>query len=91
MAYNFKHVISLIIFSDKVDVRCNFTECFLSFKLHINKIEADLATRLYDAIMKACDMLNDLSMKEYPKVVKRILCLSDGEDNDSQSKVMEAY
>lgn len=82
MAYNFKHVISLIIFSDKVDVRCNFTECFLSFKLHINKIDADRATKLYDAIMKACDILKDLS-KEYTKVVKRILCLSDGEDNDS--------
>ncbi len=82
MAYNFRHVVALVIFNNSIDLRCQFTESFLSFKWHIDKISPNFSTRLYDALHKAADMLAALE-KDYPGVLKRIVCLSDGEDNDS--------
>jgi hypothetical protein len=32
MAYNFHHVVSLILFGSLVEVKCDFTELFMEFK-----------------------------------------------------------
>lgn len=37
MAYNFKHVISLVYFDNRYIVKCEFTELFMQFKDLINK------------------------------------------------------
>lgn len=82
-AYNFKHVLSLVIFSNSIEVKCNFTEFFKSFKYHVDKISSTKGTRLYDAIEKATEMLNKFTTERYPWVLKRIICLTDGEDAGS--------
>ena len=79
MAYDFHHVISLILFNQRVEQRCNFTEIFNSFIKHVKKSQAKGLTHLYDALHIAATNLNNLATK-YPNVLKRIICPSDGED-----------
>lgn len=79
MAYDFHHVISLILFNHVVTQKCNFTEIFNSFIKHVKRTTATGLTHLYDALYTAANNLNTLSAK-YPKILKRIICLSDGED-----------
>ena len=53
MAYDFHHVISLIIFNHVVTEQCSFTEVFNSFIKHVSKTRANGLTHLYDALYEA--------------------------------------
>ncbi len=85
MAYDFHHVISLILFNHNVIQKCNFTEIFNSFIKHVKRTTATGLTHLYDALNTAATNLRALSLK-YPNVLKRIICLSDGEDVGSNKE-----
>jgi Mg-chelatase subunit ChlD len=85
MAYKLKHVISLVYFDDQYVLKCSFTEAFAQFKDLVNRAKPRGMTALYDALIKASDSLIDFGTK-YPKCIKRIICLTDGEDNRSIAK-----
>jgi ubiquitin-conjugating enzyme E2 D/E len=65
MAYNLKHVISLVFFDDKYELKCSFTEVFAQFKDLVNRAKPRGMTALYDALMKAADSLVEIKQK-YP-------------------------
>jgi hypothetical protein len=89
MAYKFPLVIALINFNHEIMLKCQFTEVFRSFKNHIEKLEPEGYTRLYDSLIEGTNQLIKLG-QTYPNVIKRIICFSDGEDSCSKKKEYEA-
>jgi Mg-chelatase subunit ChlD len=87
MAYNFEHVISLIFFDDKADVKVSFTESFNDFNLLIANTHPCSSTLLYDAIVIAAQNLLNLK-KIHPNYILRILLLTDGEYTGSRSSIV---
>ena len=83
MASDFHHVISLVLFNNKLTLKCDFTELFTQFKAVIETARADSTTALYDALIFGVERLN-LFEQKYPGVVKRIIALTDGEDTASK-------
>ncbi len=79
IAYKLKLAICLIMFSDKVEVVCQFTERFRSFKSHVELCLPKGTTKLYDALITAAEQLEKLGAT-YTKALKRVICFSDGED-----------
>lgn len=82
MAYNFEHVISLILFDNVAEMKVDFTESFQDFNLLVANAKPRGSTLLFDAISSASDNLIKLKNK-YPNVILRILALTDGEDTGS--------
>jgi len=89
LGYNLKSAISLILFSHSITVKCQFTERFRSFKRHVESVSPAGSTRMYDAILTACENLNKFG-SEYPAALKRIIVFSDGEDTGSHSTAFSA-
>lgn len=89
IAYKLKLAISLIIFNDKIQTVCQFTERFRSFKSHVELCNPNSSTRLYDAIICATEQLTKLAEK-YPNILKRVICFSDGEDVGSKKTEYDA-
>lgn len=77
MAYNFEHVISLILFDNVAEMKVDFTESFQDFNLLVANAKPRGSTLLFDAISSASDNLIKLRNK-YPNVILRILALTDG-------------
>lgn len=88
MAYNLEHVISLILFDDKVDVKVDFTESFHDFNLLVANAHPRGSTLLYDAMVTAARNLL-MFKKKYPNCILRILALTDGEDTGSKSSIVD--
>lgn len=88
MAYNFEHVISLILFDDKIDMKVDFTESFHDFNLLVANAHPRGSTLLYDAIVVATQNLLRLK-KKYPNTILRILALTDGEDTGSKASTVD--
>ena len=84
MAYNFNHVISLILFDKVAEVKVDFTESFQDFNLLVANVTPQGSTCLFDTICLASDNLLKLKSK-YPNAILRILALTDGEDTCSKS------
>ncbi|CAD8192572.1 unnamed protein product [Paramecium octaurelia] len=81
MAYDLKHVISLVYFDNRIIEKCSFTELFILFKDLVNKAQPTGRTNLYRALKYAENQL--LKFKQtYPKCLLRIIALTDGQDND---------
>ena len=89
LGFNLKAVISLVLFSNSIVTKCQFTERFRSFKRHIEVISPSGGTRMYDAMLAAADKLAAFG-SEYPKAIKRIIVFSDGEDTSSQNGEYDA-
>jgi Mg-chelatase subunit ChlD len=88
MAYNFEHVISLILFDDKIDSKVDFTESFHDFNLLVANAHPRGSTLLYDAMVVATQKLLAFK-KRYPNCITRILALTDGEDTGSKSSIVD--
>uniref|UniRef100_A0A9J8BHY8 Uncharacterized protein n=1 Tax=Cyprinus carpio carpio TaxID=630221 RepID=A0A9J8BHY8_CYPCA len=84
MAYDFQHVICLVMFNDKVKTLLKFTENLETFKEQVHAIEASGYTRLYDALVRGISELDNIK-KSFPACRCRILCLTDGNDFSSMS------
>ncbi|XP_059355964.1 uncharacterized protein LOC132095183 [Carassius carassius] len=82
MAYDFEHVICLVMFNKEVKTVLKFTENLETFKEQVHGIEASGYTRLYDALVRGISELDDVK-KRFPACRCRILCLTDGNDNRS--------
>lgn len=89
MAYNFEHVISLILFDNVAEMKVDFTESFQDFNLLVANAKPRGSTLLFDAISSASDNLIKLKNK-YPNVILRILALTDGEDTGSHTSIESA-
>ena len=82
MAYNYHHVIGLTLFHGHVEVVSNVSEAFVHFQTVVQNVEAGGRTAVWDAMVSAAEQLDAIS-STYPACIKRILCLTDGEDNES--------
>eukprot|EP01022_Parablepharisma_sp_SALTPOND_P012918 TRINITY_DN1681_c1_g1_i1.p1 TRINITY_DN1681_c1_g1~~TRINITY_DN1681_c1_g1_i1.p1 ORF type:complete len:941 (-),score=113.11 TRINITY_DN1681_c1_g1_i1:7817-10639(-) len=89
MGYGLKSAISLILFNHTITVKCQFTERFRSFKRHVEVCKPNGSTRMYDALLLACENLKKFG-SEYPAAIKRIIVFSDGEDTGSKSNEFTA-
>ena len=82
MAYNYHHVIGLTVFSKTVEVISFASEAFVHFQAALQDVNHDIGTAIWDAMVSAVKQLDVIS-STYPDCIKRILCLTDGEDNGS--------
>ena len=82
MAYNYHHVIGLTVFSKTVEVISFASEAFVHFQAALQDVDHDIGTAIWDAMVSAAEQLDVISTS-YPDCAKRILCLTDGEDNRS--------
>ena len=82
MAYNYHHVIGLTLFNESVEVVSSVSEEFVLFQSVVQDVQTGGRTAVWDAMVSAAEQLNAISAT-YPDCVKRILCLTDGEDNES--------
>ena len=85
MAYNYHHVIGLTVFSKSVEVISFVSEAFVHFQAALQDVDHDIGTAIWDAMVSAAEQLDVIS-SNYPDCVKRILCLTDGEDNSSTNE-----
>ena len=88
MAYNYHHVIGLTVFSKTVEVISFASEAFVHFQAALQDVDHDNGTAIWDAMVSAAEQLDVISTT-YPDCAKRILCLTDGEDNRSTHKPHE--
>ena len=88
MAYNYHHVIGLTLFNTSVEVVSSVSEVFVLFQSVVQGVEAGGRTAIWDAMVSAAEQLDEIS-STYPDCAKRILCLTDGEDNSSTHKPHE--
>ena len=88
MAYNYHHVIGLTLFNRSVEVVSSVSEEFVLFQDAVKDVKADGRTAVWDAMVSAAEQLDEISTS-YPDCAKRILSLTDGEDNESTHKPHE--
>jgi ubiquitin-conjugating enzyme E2 D/E len=89
MAYDFKHVISLVFFNNALNQICDFTEVLNQFKYWVDTASPGNTTLLYDSIMFAVNKFT-LFKAKHPNCVRRIICLTDGEDVGSKNQAWKA-
>ena len=84
-AYNFKHVIGLTCIRQYPTLIFPFSENFVEFADQFNDFVAGGGTSIYDSIYFAINCFKTFLGKnpETKSAVRRILCLTDGEDNCS--------
>ena len=86
IAYNFPTNIGLVTFGTEAKVRQNVTDVIENFRQALDSMDTKGETALWDALALAADHLVDVA-KRYPKIKKRIICLSDGHDTNSTMNV----
>jgi Mg-chelatase subunit ChlD len=82
LAYHYSHHIGLITFSGTPELAQNINDVVYDFALQVDHIQPGGSTALWKSLELAKDKLAEYSVK-YPRAKKRILVLSDGEDNVS--------
>jgi hypothetical protein len=85
MAYTYRHVIGLTLFASDVTRTCDLTELFVNFLAKVDAAKPNGQTRLYDALAAAREELSRFC-DDYPRCLKRILCLTDGQDTCSDAR-----
>ena len=88
MAYNYHHVIGLTLFNEEVEVVSSVSEEFVLFQDVVQNVQAGGRTAVWDAMVTAAEQLDVIS-STYPDCIKRILCLTDGGDNESTNEPHE--
>jgi Ubiquitin-conjugating enzyme/von Willebrand factor type A domain len=90
-AYSLPTHLGLVTFSSQSDVRIQqaLTPVLYDFKDRVMDIRPCGATALWDAIVKAKDMLVTFKNK-HPNATRRIIVLTDGENNDSRNGAPQA-
>jgi Ca-activated chloride channel family protein len=76
--------VALIAFGSDVDTLCSFTTDRGQIKTAVDALEPAGATRFYDAVAVALEML------DHEKGRRTVLALTDGEDTFSQSATLES-
>ena len=82
-AYDYPHVFSLFTFAGAASFRFDFTENMDTFLELVQGLKPSGNTALYSAMEQGLIKLQAIKQK-YPKVLPRIMIVSDGEDNESQ-------
>jgi Ca-activated chloride channel homolog len=78
-----KDFISIIGFSDSVDVRLPLTQDLAEINATVDKMVADFSTALYDATIVALDQIKNADG------IKVLVVLTDGTDNASKAKMID--
>ena len=86
--YEYKHILGLTTFTRHVNVVLPLQSSLRDFEGRMDGIATARYTVLWDALQSAAEQLIRISHK-YPTCVKRIICLTDGEDNRSTQKPHE--
>ena len=87
-AYNFKHMIGLVIFGKEAKLELPLTESFRHFSNQIQSFPNKSHTAIYDAIAFATEKLKSFKLKNNlanSNLQTRIICLTDGGDNASKT------
>ena len=84
-AYDLKNAIGLILFANNYLLQYPISENLKYFTSEFTSLPKNSNTAVYDAIIFAIQKFDSFNKTypEYSKVPKRILCLTDGEDNAS--------
>ena len=88
------HAVGLIAFGQSILPIGEFTRDFSHFQDELGRLDANQgATKLYDAILDAANMIDDFASKHKSEMAdncaKRIFVLTDGEDNSSKTAAWE--
>ena len=91
-AYDLKHVIGLILFANHSKLQYPISENFRAFNSEFTTFPPGNVTTVYNAISYGIQLINQFTVKypDYADVPKRILCLTDGYDNNSTVTAEEA-
>ncbi|KAF7342761.1 putative bifunctional E2/E3 enzyme [Mycena sanguinolenta] len=81
-------VLGLVTFSDKASEDQELTPIFENFRQQLDRKEAGGDTSIYDALDSARRMLTQFR-PDLPKLKKRIIIVSDGEDTSSTTSAQE--
>ncbi|SJL07961.1 uncharacterized protein ARMOST_11319 [Armillaria ostoyae] len=81
-------VLGLITFSDTVCIKQELTPIFENFRRQLEDVDAKGDTSLYDALNAARSTLANYR-KDLPNLRKRIIIVSDGDDNKSVSSARD--
>lgn len=76
--------VALVSFASQVDRRSTFTTDLDSVRAEVDELRARGATRFYDAVARAVELLEDQPGR------RAVLALTDGEDTDSQSASLDS-
>lgn len=79
----------MITFDTTATVSQGITNVLEDFRDSVNKMKPGGDTAVWDALALANDQLSEYG-QQFPEAKKRIICLSDGEDNKSSKKHYEA-
>jgi uncharacterized protein YegL len=82
---NLTSLLGLITFSSTAKVSQNITHAVENFRYKVNDMKALGDTALWDALALANDQLSEYAQK-FPNAKKRIICISDGNDNKSKKR-----
>ena len=90
--YDLKHFIGLIIFANQSILQYPISENFRAFNSKFTFFPPENVTTVYNAISYAIQTINQFTVKylDYFDIPKRILCLTDGYDNNSTVTAEEA-
>jgi ubiquitin-protein ligase len=94
-AYEFNAAIGLLTFGTKVDILCEMTSDYDKFRDHLNDVEFEGETTLFDAINQASNTLltwkEKVESKNNQKLKQplRIIVLTDGKDTKSKYEAHE--
>lgn len=86
IAYGYNTHIGLINFSSSATVSRALTDVVEDFRTTVQQLQARGDTAMYDALALARHQIDQYAGK-FPNAKKRILCITDGEDTKSTSKV----
>jgi hypothetical protein len=89
-AYRLPTQMGLVVFSSRDNIRTQLaiTPVIFDFKDILMTTKANGSTAMWDAVVKAKDMLVNFKQTN-PKTPLRIILLTDGEDNDSRNKAAD--
>ncbi|KAI6660010.1 hypothetical protein LOD99_14351 [Oopsacas minuta] len=91
-AYDLKHAIGLVLFTENSTLEYPISENIKEFSDKFTSFPSGQMTAIYKAINFAIQEFHgfDLSYPQYSHVQKRILCLTDGDDNSSKLTAEQA-
>ena len=88
IAHGYKHAVGLTTFDNRVKHIFKLSEAAEAFiEILVNKssrIQLGGRTAMWDAMIDGCNQLDEVHLK-YPTCTRRLLCLSDGGDNESRN------